>query len=149
MQCLTPNALGAFATKITSITGWGYVYAIEVRPIDWGRGGDPWAPGVHLFSVILGEYPTVGGIIQASTIATAVINDRISPYAPDLDVVGPTMWNMDHEDLRGRPIDGRPDFGGRARPSGGLASFNRRASRSEGEALWDDAVAWISVRRHV
>jgi len=127
VQCLTPNALGAFATKITSINGWGYVYAIEVRPIDWGRGGDPWVAGVHLFSVILGDYPSNGGVIQASTIATAVISDRISPYAPELEVIGPTLWNMAHEDLRGRPIEERPDS--MAPPDAGADPIRDRGDR--------------------
>lgn len=108
VQCLTPNTLGAFATKITSFADWGQVFAIEVRPIDWGKGDDPWAPGVHLFSVSLGDYPSGGGIIKSATIATAVISDRISPYSPDVDVVGPTLWNMAHEELPGYPAHDRP-----------------------------------------
>ena len=103
------------------------MYAIEVRPIDWGRGGDPWVAGVHLFSVILGDYPSNGGVIQASTIATAVISDRISPYAPELEVIGPTLWNMAHEDLRGRPIEERPDS--MAPPDAGADPIRDRGDR--------------------
>ena len=108
VQCLTPNTLSAFATSISNDHGyWGNVFAIEVRPIDWGRGEDPWTLGVHLFSVNLGDYPPAGGFVGAGTIATAVISDRISPHSPDLEVVGPTLWNMCHEGLPGSPAQER------------------------------------------
>jgi hypothetical protein len=109
VRCLTPNTLSAFATSVTNDHGfWGNVFAIEVRPIDWGRGDDPWTPGVHLFSVTLASYPPQGGLIAASTIATAVISDRISPHSPDLEVVGPTLWSMCQEGLPGSPAQEWP-----------------------------------------
>jgi len=109
VQCLTPNTLSAFATKITNDHGyWGNVFEIEVRPIDWGRGEDPWAPGVHLFSVTVGDYPPQGGFAVSGTIATAVISDRIAPHSPDLEVVGPMLMTLGHENLPGSPVHDRP-----------------------------------------
>jgi hypothetical protein len=81
----------------------GNVFAIEVRPIDWNRGEDPWTLGVHLFSVHLGDHPSSGGFTASATIATAIISDRLSPHSPDLEVVGPTLWNICHEGLPGSP----------------------------------------------
>jgi hypothetical protein len=87
VDCLTPNALDAFATKVTNERGWwGNVYAIEVKEIDWGDSKkDPWTPGVHLFGVTLGWWPNT-----TATIATAVISDTMRPHTPrpEVDAVG-------------------------------------------------------------
>ena len=93
VECLTPNARDAIATKITST---GNVFAIEVREIDWGEGKDPWAPGVHLFSVDL--LADEGN--RSATIATAVISDSDKQFrlAPEqLEAVGPALWSMFRE----------------------------------------------------
>jgi hypothetical protein len=91
VDCLTPNARPAIATNVAFL---GTVYAIEVMEMDWGDGKDPWAPGVHLFSVGLGEEGT-----ESATLATAVIDDNLLPrLAPkQLEVVGPALLGMFRE----------------------------------------------------
>jgi hypothetical protein len=88
VDCLTPGVRRAIVTdvKMVGLTGW----SAEVAQVDWGQGGAPWQPGVHLFSIALG---VVGGH-SAATIGTAVIDDTVlffdqSPDPPPLAPILP------------------------------------------------------------
>jgi hypothetical protein len=71
LKCLTPGARAASATAVQHVDH--RVFSIEVAEIDSGTGKEPWAPGVHLFSV----YVIPGGGDLPSTIASAVIDEDV------------------------------------------------------------------------
>jgi hypothetical protein len=90
VECLTPNARAAFATKIDFS---GNVVQIELLEADWPTDGDPWAPGVHLFAVQLHNHGQgAPRETEASTFATAVISDtglRLTPK--QAEALGPAL----------------------------------------------------------
>jgi hypothetical protein len=83
VECLTPNSWYAYATKVTR--PHYYVCEIELMEVaasdPLGGGGEPWGPGVHLFSVSV-EDEDERGVVNfdnvSTTIATAVIDDKVA-----------------------------------------------------------------------
>ena len=69
--CLTPNAMSAIVTDVEHIGD--YVYSLEMTPWHFGNDGkQPWAPGVHLFSVMM----LGGGGSQSGTIASVIVPSK-------------------------------------------------------------------------
>jgi hypothetical protein len=73
--CLTRGSLPAIVTKVEDIGD--YVWSVEVTPHDFGGGdsGTAWAPGIHLFSLML----LAPGGHQSGTIASVIIPTRGRP----------------------------------------------------------------------
>jgi hypothetical protein len=85
VECLTPNARDAIATHVDFV---GDAFSITVAEWDWGQGKDPWAPGVHLFSVRMADQWGDSG-----TFATAVIADGLTRFDPKrVQALGPAIW---------------------------------------------------------
>lgn len=69
--CLTPGSMAAIVTKVEDVGD--YVWSVEVTPHDWGdKSRKPWAPGVHLFSLML----LAPGGNQSGTIASVIVGPK-------------------------------------------------------------------------
>lgn len=92
--CLTPGAMPAIVTNVIDVGD--YVWSAEVTPHDWG-GTDAanWAPGVHLFSLML--FGPDGN--QSGTIATVIVPKKPMKAVRATPVMAQKMMKM----RRGEP----------------------------------------------
>ncbi len=75
--CLTPGSMSAIVTKVEDVGD--YVWSVEVTPHDFGGdSGANWAPGVHLFSLML--FGPDGN--QSGTIATVIVPKKSMKPVP-------------------------------------------------------------------
>jgi hypothetical protein len=75
--CLTPGAAPAWVTGCTTI---GDVYSLELSYWSFGSsGGEPWKPGVHLFSIeVLGyDWSNNWDSSMSTAIVTVVVPPKI------------------------------------------------------------------------
>lgn len=93
--CLTPGSMPAIVTKVVDVGD--YVWSVEVTPHDWGdKDATNWAPGVHLFSLML--YGPDGN--QSGTIATVIVPKKTMKAVPATPVMAQKMLVM----RRGQPM---------------------------------------------
>jgi|SRR4051812_6603165 hypothetical protein len=69
VRCLTPGARDAIALAVEQLDA--FVWSIEIAEVDFGDGRSPWAPGVHLFCIML---QPDGSSEESRTFATAVVD---------------------------------------------------------------------------
>ena len=81
VTCLTPNSRPAFAIELTVLAE--SVMEIELAEMTTPEDKNPWANGVHLFSVWMSDQR----YISSATFATAIIDDNLARWKPGVSEV--------------------------------------------------------------